>query len=434
MRSPPSASGLVPEYFQLVQAAVYHADGLWGEATFDLYVKEAPEGWGYLVAAGVEAAVEGVLGTRFDAEGLAWLRQQPHFSSIGPVFFEDLAELRFDGDIDAVPEGTVVFPGEPVLRLTAPLPHAGLFEAGLIQLVSQATGIATRASRLVQAARGRPVLDFGSRRAPGPAAAWHAARAAWLGGCAGTTNAGAAAELQIPVVGVMSDSIVASYDGAAAAWRALRQHAPLACELNLPAGPIGEALDRLTDAGEDLRAVRVDHPDLLGAASALRRELDQRGLRRTRILGSGSLDEVAIEQLLRAGAPVDELGVGGALVAGRPPAMSYRIAELTRGIDREPVTGTWSAPWPGRKQVLRFPDRDLLCDELEAHALAAGEAQPLLVPWVRAGARVRDPEPLVAARARRAEQVSALPPAVRQLELPDRWPVEVSERLRRTRG
>lgn len=425
--------GLVPEYFQIVQAAVYHADGLWGEATFDLYVKEAPRDWGYLVAAGIEPAIEALLATSCEPATLAWLRRQPHFAEIGEVFFEELGNLRFEGDVWAVPEGTVVFPGEPVLRLSAPLPQAGLYEAGLIQLISQATGIATRAARLVQAARGRPVLDFGSRRTAGAAAAWHATRAAWIGGAAGTTNVGAAATLDIPVVGVMSDSLVVAYDGADAAWSALRQHAPAACELNLPQGPVAAALDGLAGAGEDLRTVRVDRDDLFGAASVLRRELDARGLKRTRILGSGGLDELALEQLIRAGAPVDEVGVGSNLSAQRPPAMSFRMAELTRGIDREPVAGTWAAPWPGRKQLLRFADRDLLCGELEAIALAAGEGRSLLQPFVQAGQRIRPADPLAAIRARRADEVATLPAAVRRLEDPEAWPVEVSDRLRRLR-
>ncbi|RME21711.1 MAG: hypothetical protein D6798_17490, partial [Deltaproteobacteria bacterium] len=193
---------MVPEYFQLVQAAVYHADGLWGDATFDLYVKQAPPGWGFLVAAGIEPAIDALLQTRVEPTTLQWLRRQPHFARVGPVFFDELAELRFDGEVWAVPEGTIVFPGEPILRLTAPLPWAGLYEAGLIQIISQATGVATRAARLSVAARGRPVLDFGSRRTAGPGAAWHAARAAWVGGIAGTTNTRAAASLGIPVVGV----------------------------------------------------------------------------------------------------------------------------------------------------------------------------------------------------------------------------------------
>jgi len=413
---------------------VYHADGLWGEATFDLYVKDAPAGYGYLVAAGIEPAIEALLGTRFSPQTIAWLRTQPHFASIGARFFEDLAELRFEGDVLAVPEGTVVFPGEPLLRLSAPLPQAGLYEAGLIQLVSQATGIATQASRLVSASRGRPILDFGSRRTAGPVAAWHAARAAWIGGASGTTNSGAAASLGIPVVGVMSDSMVTAYGSSEAAWAALRQHAPAALELNLPTGPVAEAVRRLRAAAPDLRTVRLDDSDLVGAAAGLRRALDGQGMKAARILGSGGLDELAVEQVVRAGAPVDELGIGGALSASVPPAMSYRMAELVRGIDPAPTSGRWAALWPGRKQVLRFRDHDLICEEREAEVLAAGDGQILLQPWVLGGERVRAPEALVDIRARRADQVAALPADVRRVAEPVTWPVVASPRLRTMRG
>ncbi|NOY28333.1 MAG: nicotinate phosphoribosyltransferase, partial [Oligoflexia bacterium] len=148
----PGITGLVPEYFQLVQAAVYHADGMWGQATFDLYVKDAPLNHGFLVAAGIETAVNAILQTSFSADFVAWLRQQIQFARIGERFFHELGEFHFEGDILAVPEGTTVFPGEPLLRLTAPLTQAGLFGAGLIQLISQATGVATRAARLCLAA------------------------------------------------------------------------------------------------------------------------------------------------------------------------------------------------------------------------------------------------------------------------------------------
>lgn len=429
--------GLAPEFFQLVQAAVYHADGMWGEATFDLYVKEAPPDQGYLVAAGIEPAIQAVLDTRFSPALAAWLQQQPQLQGIGPRFFEDLVDFAFEGDIHAVPEGTVVFPGQPILRLSAPLPQAGLFEAGLIQLVSQATGVATRASRMVTAARGRPVLDFGSRRCPGPEAAWSVARAACIGGVAGTTNTLAAADLGIPVVGVVGETIAAAYGGHLAAWEALRLHAPRAVELQRPRGSVAEVTRLLAKVGEELRTVRVDDGELVGAADALRRALDQAGQRRTRILGSGGLDELAIDQLVRAGAPVDELGVGAALAEAPVPATTYRIAERVGGLQPEPVTGPWASAWPGRKSVVRLSDHDVICEEIEAEVIAGGDGLVLLQPWVRAGRRVRAAEPLAEARARRAQQVQALPEGVRRLVDPDPYPVIPSERLlqlRQARG
>jgi nicotinate phosphoribosyltransferase len=205
------AVGLQTELFQLVQAAVYHADGLWGEATFDLYLKDLPNNWGFGVVAGVGPAIEGVLATRFTEEEIAWLRQRPSLSRISDYFFETLADFRFTGDIDAMPEGTIVFPGEPILRVTAPLQQAGLVQSRLIQAIGYATSVATRAARMSLAARGRPVMDFGSRRTPGAEAAWSAARAAWIGGCAATTNALAAHTLHIPEICVLSGAMFSAY-------------------------------------------------------------------------------------------------------------------------------------------------------------------------------------------------------------------------------
>lgn len=430
----PGCTGLVPEYFQLVQAAVYHADGMWGEATFDLYVKEAPLDHGFMVAAGIGPAIQAAMETTFSSDFVTWLRAQPHFARIGARFFDELADLHFEGDILAVPEGTVVFPGEPLLRLSAPLTQAGLFGAGLIQLVSQATGVATRAARLSLAAKGRPVLDFGSRRTTGPLSAWSAARAAWIGGVAGTTNAGAAASLGIPVVGVIGDTLGAAYDSDRAAWSAVLQHAPAALELNRPGTNAEQAAAALSGFGADLRTVRLDDPDLVSASQALRAALDAHGLERTRIMGSGGLDELVLEQALRAGAVLDEIGIGSGLMAGEQPAVSYRMAELVRGVAPEPVLGAWASPWPGRKQIVRLPDHDVICEEREADIIAAGSGQLLLQPRVLAGEILGHDEPLVAMRARRAEQVDALPLATRRLMAPDPWPVLPSERLVKLRG
>lgn len=175
--------------------------------------------------------------------------------------------------------------------------------------------------------------------------------------------------------------------------------------------------------------MRLDDPDLVAASRALRQALDKRGLQRTRILGSGGLDEIVLDQALRAGAMIDEIGVGRSLTAGPPPAVSYRMAELVRGVVPEPVHGAWAAVWAGRKQIVRLSDHDVICEEREAEIIAPGDTLPLLQPWVLDGKRVREVEPLRTLRARRAEQVAALPAGVKQLLAPATWPVLPSERL-----
>lgn len=428
----PGRTGLQSEFYQLILSALYHADGMWGEATFDLYLKELPEHYGYLVAAGIGPANDAVLSTGFTDEDIAWLRRQPIFRTVADHFFESLRHWRFTGTIHAVPEGTVVLPGEPILRLVAPLPQAGLFEARLVQLVSYASGVATRSARMVQAARGRPVIDFGSRRSAGVEAAWHAARAAWIGGCAATTNTLAAASLGIPVWGVVSDTLLAAYEDHASAYDALLTHFPAGCHVDVPDADLRQGVRQFGPHKHAVRTVRLDHPHLATASRLLRASLDENGMNRTRILGSGSLDEYAIAQVVQAGAPIDLFGVGRALTVGSPatsPAISYRMAELYRGPEPVPVNGHWSAPWPGRKQVVRFPDHDRLCLEVEAPAYQAQGGEALLVPWVEGGERVREPEPLEKARARTQDQIGRVPERAQRLRRPEAMPVRVSDPL-----
>ncbi len=423
-------SGVQTEFYQLVQAAVYHADGLWGEATFDLFAKELGPGSGYLVAAGIEPAIDAVLAMRFDEADVEWLRRHPVFDQVPDRFFESLRHFRFTGEIHAVPEGSVVFPGEPIVRVTAPLPQAGLLETRLIQTIGTASAVATRAARLVDAAGGRACIDFGARRCAGFEAAWHAARAAWIGGFKATTNTLAAATLGIPAWGVMSDSLLAAYEDPAYAYGALCQHFPGLCHVNLPDEDLQDGVRRLHAIRDQVPVVRLDHPDLIAASRALRRSLDRHEMRRTRILGSGRLDPDKVARIVAAGAPVELFGVGDWLIRGPNPAgLSYRIAHMYRGPDSVPVTSHFSAPFPGSKQVVRMADHDLLCLDVEAPTFVGQGGEALLRPVVENGERVRDPEPLRALRERRKAQVARLPAPVRSPRQPALWPVRPSDAL-----
>ncbi|MFN7144522.1 MAG: nicotinate phosphoribosyltransferase, partial [Myxococcota bacterium] len=171
----PGHLALQAEFYQFVLAAVYHADGLWGDATFDLYARGLPEGHGYLVAAGVGTLLDHLSALQFTEEEVDALRREPRFAKVSPSYFDWLRRFRFRGEVWAVPEGTVVFPGEPIVRITAQLGACTLIETRAIQLVSAATAIATRAARMVDVAKGGAVLDFGSRRCAGPEAALLAA-------------------------------------------------------------------------------------------------------------------------------------------------------------------------------------------------------------------------------------------------------------------
>ncbi len=429
----PGLQGLHADVYQLVLAAVYHADGLWGEATFDLYARELPRDHGYLVVAGVEEALDAALDLHFSDEAIRWLREQPFFAKASGSWWESLAHLRFDGDIHAVPEGELVFPGEPILRVRAPLIQATLLETRLIQAISHATAVATRAARLVDAAAGRRIYDFGSRRLPGPQAALLAARAAAIGGCAGTTYALAGHQHGLETMGTLSASFLAAYDTDQAALDAFRAHFPHIGYVELPDGDILDGVRRLGHFQDNVRIVRVDHWNLNGAARMVRQALDEAGMKRVKILGSGSLDEHRVRDLTENEAPVDMLAVGRRLSvgAGDPgTSMAYRIAEIGRGVGLEPVTRPGASSYPGCKQVVRGRRRDMICFEDETDLVQLQiEGRALLRPVVQAGQRLAPWGSVARASERRRVALSVLPDSVKRLTQPDPWTVSVTDRL-----
>lgn len=423
-------TGLQVDFYLLVLGAVYHADGLWGEATFDLYPRVLPEGGGYLVAAGIHEAVEAVLSMRFTEQDIEWLRGQRAFKDAGAGFWSSLEYFGFQGDIDAVPEGTVVFPDEPIVRVTAPLLQATLAQTLLLQKIGHGTAIATRAARMVDLADGRRCYEFGSRRMPGPEGALLAARAAYVGGFYATSNALAAASLDIPAMGTLSKGFFAAYGADDRALEAFSIHFPDVGFVNLPPGPAFEAVGRLEPYREILRIVRVDSDSLESEARKVRQALNRLGMEKVLLLGSGSLDEAAIARIAANNAPLDLLGIGKQLVRGLDgTSVVYRLAEIWRGPDPEPALHEGGAKFPGRKQVLRFPDHDVLAHADEAFVLEAEGGRPLLEPLVEAGERVGEvPHPSEGQERCRAE-LEALPEGVRAFPCTAGWPVRLTDRL-----
>lgn len=424
----PDRLGLQAEYYQLVLAATYHADGFWGDATFDLYARSLPEGCGYLVAAGLGPLVDHLEALRFTDVEVRRLRDDPVFARVSEAFFEALLRLRFNGEVRAVPEGTVVFPGEPLLRITAPLMVNTLIETRVIQLVAGSTAIATRAARMVDAAEGRPVIDFGSRRAPGPEAALLAARAAYVGGISATTNALAVHSLGLPSFGTMSDTFLAAYGDDRLAWDAYRLHFPDLAHVALPDDdPVG-GISRFLPFREEVRTVRVDHPNLDHLSRQVRARLDALGMKNARVLGSGHLDEHRIRALVKSRAPIQLFGVGRALssVLDHEMRMAFRIAERSAGVVEIPVRHSGGSIWPGKKQVMRYATGDIVCLDAEVWEAERTGGRPLLHRVMDQGRRLAPLPGLAASRALRAREVAALPAAVRALEKPSTWPVSTS--------
>ncbi|MEC8194436.1 MAG: hypothetical protein VX127_17000 [Myxococcota bacterium] len=432
----PALSGLQTDYFQLVQSALYHADGMWGDATVDLYLRDLPPSRGYVIAAGVQEAVDAILALQFTDDDLDWMRSMPMYAGLGSTFFESLRHFSFTGTILAVEDGTAVFAREPIVRITAPLPQVGLFEMLLSQRIGAASAVATNAKRLVSAAGGRAILDFGTRRVTGHELSELAARAAHIGGAVGTTHALAARRLSIPAVGLISDTMLAAYEDVGVAYDALSSHFPDGCHLNLPTEAPLDGIDRFSHIQEHVKTVRIDAPDLLSLSRSVRARLDQQGMHHTRILGSGALDEHRIQSLVTQQAPIDLFAVGHALTEGITSGgldLCYRMAALVRGTTPVPIRGHWSSHWPSVKQVFRFADHDVVCGEVEAAEQEERGGTALLHPWVERGRRVREPSSVREQQRHCARSVAALPRGVSLLRPTAAYSVHASETLQRMR-
>ncbi|MFW6163718.1 MAG: nicotinate phosphoribosyltransferase [Planctomycetota bacterium] len=435
-----STFALATDLYELTMAAGYFRAGLDEPASFELFVRDMPPHRSYLLVAGLEQAVHYLRRLRFPGKTIDYLRQQEVFAHVEPEFFEYLREFRFGGDVDAMPEGTVAFADEPLLQVTAPLIQAQIVETYLLATVNFQTLVATKASRVVAAAQGRPVVDFGTRRAHGPQAGLAAARAAYIGGCAGTSNVLAGYEMGIPIFGTQAHSWVMSFDSEAQAFQAYFDVFPEHTTLLLDTYDTLEAARKATVFGPSLSGVRLDSGKLASLSRRTRRILDEAGMTDTRILASGDLNEYRIESLLKQDAQIDGFGVGTDLVTSRDaPALGgvYKLVEQQRGGRDVPrlKASSGKGTYPGKKQVRRLADRrgryrrDVVCLAAEEDC----EGRALLIPILRDGRRVQPLPALDAIRGRAARDLQLLPPRCRRLHDPEAYPVEASNALRKLR-
>ncbi|MEU9383924.1 nicotinate phosphoribosyltransferase [Streptomyces sp. NPDC048279] len=384
------------DLYEATMALSYLREDMRAPATFSLFVRDLPPGRGFLVAAGLEPALDFLAGYRVEREDVEEFADALH----RPVpDLEPLLGLNFEGEVRAVPEGHVVFAGEPLLEVTAPLPQAQLVETYLLNQVCHQTAVASKAARCVLAAAGRPVVDFSLRRTHGPSAGLQAARLGALTGFAGTSNVAAATALGIPASGTMAHSYIEAFpseEGEEAAFRAFARCHP---------GPVTFLVDTYdTVAGvrtaarvlTDLRrgpgcAIRLDSGDLDALARQARAVLDAAGLTDVRIVASGGLDEYGVDRLVHAGAPIDVYAVGTRVgVAADAPYLdaAYKLVEY----DGRPVMKLSSAKVtaPGRKQVFRRPGRpDVIALWQQRPPVSA---RPLLRTVMRGGRRTGPPD------------------------------------------
>ena len=431
------ASPLTTDLYQLTMLDAYRAHGMRETAVFELFVRKLPPQRNFMMAAGIEQALEFLEGLRFTPEELQWIEASGKFSR---GFAAHLERLRFTGDVHALPEGTVFFANEPVLRVTAPLPEAQLVETRLINLVHFETLVATKAARSVLVAPGKLLVDFGLRRAHGAEAGLLAARAAYIAGYSGTATVAAGSRMGIPVFGTMAHSFVEAHDDESAAFRRFAEGCPKNVVLLIDtydteaaARKVVELAPGLARRGIEVKGVRLDSGDLAALSRSMRRILDNGGLKGATIFASGNIDEYRIRDLLAAGSPIDGFGVGTSLVTSSDaPYLDavYKLQEYAGKPRRKRSTG--KATWPGRKQIYRHPDgagrfeHDIVTVE--------GDPQPgeaLLVPVMRGGRRLAAPEGLAAIRERGAAQLARLPEPLRALETAaNPYRVEIAPALR----
>lgn len=431
-------SALLTDLYQLTMVQAYLEHELTDTAVFEFFVRKLPPERNFMVAAGLAQVVDYLAELEFRDDEITWLGRTGRFSS---TLLDYLAKVRFDGDVDAMPEGTIFFPNEPILRITAPLPIAQLVESRVINLLHFQTLIASKAARVALAAPDVLLVDFGMRRAHGAEAGLLAARASYLAGLTGTATVLAGREYGIPIYGTMAHSFIQAHGDEIQAFEDFAESHPDNVVLLIDtydtergAERVVQLAPRLESRGIGIKAVRIDSGDLGEHAKKVRRILDAGGLEQVGIFASGNLDEYHVRELLTMGAPITGFGVGTNMdVSNDVPALdcAYKLQEYAGQPRRKRSEG--KATWAGRKQVYRRRSTDgLIAGDTLTVEGDAQEGGALIQPVIRAG-RLITPLPLLAdSRRTVCTELARLPAALAALEpASEPYPVEVSSALRR---
>ncbi len=431
------------DLYEVTMAQAYMAEHMSGTSVFETLFRKLPQGRSYVMAAGLSDVLDFLETFQFHPEDIDYLRELRLFTE---EFLQSLSAVRFTGDVWAVPEGTVVFPNEPIVQVIAPILEAQLAETFVVNQIHLQSVIASKAARVVEVARGRMVVDFGARRAHGTDAALKVARASYLAGIAGTSNLLAAREYGIPAFGTMAHSFIQAFDNELDAFTAFARLYP-GTTLLVDTYDTLRGVDHVIELAKhrehlDVAAIRLDSGDLSALSKAARAKLDAAGLSQIKIFASSGLDEYRIAALMDDGCPIDAFAVGTKLaVAQDAPAldMAYKLVEY-EGTGRTKFS-SGKVIYPGRKQVVRRLDHGVFAGDTIGQPDEELDGEPLLVPVMKHGRRLPQYDPgLPASRSWARQQVDHLPPQLRSLEATGwSYPVDVSpriaqelERLRRT--
>lgn len=434
----PTKNVLCTDLYQLTMAAAYFDNNHNDLSTFELFVRKLPENRSYLVAAGIEQIVDYLLSLKFDNDDIEYLQNQPVFKNVSQQFFEYLKNFRFSGDMYAVEEGTIFFPNEPVLRITAPAIEAQIIETYLLSMFNFQTMIASKAARIISVAGGRGVVEFGTRRAHSPDAGILAARAAYIGGCIGTSNTLAGKEFGIPVYGTMAHSWVMSFDSEKEAFEAYTKVFPEGNTLLIDTYDTAEAAKMVAQLPFKVQAVRLDSGDFCSLSKQVRKILDTAGKQEILILASGDLNEYKIAELLHNASEIDLFGVGTELATSKDaPALAgvYKLVEQQKNgqtLYRAKYSENKKS-YPAQKQVYRYlkPDGTFNYDTIAVDGEYNNtDALQLLQPVLIKGCVSKNYKPdLKISRENCLKSFEKLPEEFKLLDTTHQYTVKISEKL-----
>jgi len=455
---------MLVDYYEYTMANGYELTGIGDRITyFDMYFREVPDGGGFAIAAGLESLVEYIKDLHFEEEDIEFLRSKGVFSE---KWLESLRAFRFDGDIWAVPEGTVVFPNEPLVTVRARASQAQIIETYLLVCLNHQSLIATKASRIVRAAQGRAIMEFGARRAQGADAALYGARAAYIAGCAGTSNVLADQAFSIPALGTMAHSWIQIFDDEYTAFRTFCSLYPNNASLlvdtyNVLKSGVPNAIRVFKELGIEQCSIRIDSGDITYLSRKARAMLDAAGLTRCKIVASNSLDEQIIREVIQAGAAVDLFGVGERLVTAKSDPVFGGVYKLVaveedgKIIPKIKVSeNVQKITTPHYKKLCRLYAKDTgkaIADYISVHDETVDDSVPLtifdpvftwkkktvsdfkaremLVPIFRGGRLVYDCPGIEEIRAYCRTEIETLWDEVKRFENPHNYYVDLSHRL-----
>jgi len=423
-----SNNALKTDLYELTMAAGYFQDKVNLRAVFELFCYKAPHNRSYFVACGLEQVVNYILGLRFDGKDIDFLRAQPAFRTVNRKFFEYLRNFQFSGNVWAMREGEVFFPSEPVIQVEAPVIEAQILETYILSMMHVQSLVATKASRVVQSAglsrKKRVVVDFGSRRAHGPQAAVLAARAAYIGGCVGTSNVYAGREFNIPLFGTMAHSWVGVFDSEQEAFRKYYRVFPENTVLLVDTYDTIEGIKRAVKLEKNIGGIRLDSGNLAALSKKARRILNKHKLKQAKIIASGNLNEYRIEKLIKQKAPIDVFGVGTDMVTSRDlPSLDliYKLVQTESkhfGVKFKAKRSEGKITTAGRKQVFRrYTKKGLFMEDVVGlfSEDAPKDSHPLLEPIIKGGQLARPLPDIVSIRNYTHKRLSLLPKRCRDI-------------------